>query len=579
MADTAVQSPRDNKAEAKRLMARFNKLKSDRDSFFMPSWRSAAEWLCPRKSSILGEDKTPGEAGWVDHLFDMTAMKASERLAAWLMTNTSPKNARWFGVTSSATTRRRVGKATGAVDQWWQHVTEVMQEMLGASNFYEEKHEAVIDRNNFGTCAFGTFKGKRASINCRAIEVGTYVIAADEEGYIDTVIREFKLSARQAVQQFGVEALGPKVMEAYNSQTAGAQDKEFCFYHGVYPNTDRNPDYDDSLNKPVKSCYVCKEDENVVQEGGYDEMPYAVSRFLKWTGDTWGWAPAFTALPTVRETNFFKMQMNALAELAAFPPMAEPDNMAGQLDMRAGGRNVYDSTQPDAFPKPLYQVKGDQLTPGMMLIEQNRVFINEAFFGDVIAMFSNLEREVTAFEAAQLAGEKLDVFGPYYHRLITELDQPTLERVFSIGLAEGLFDDPPQELLVDNGDGTATIDLPEVVYLSRLALAMQAHEIQSMDQFIARGQQLAAVDPSLGAEWFKAVDLVRASRRTLRNLGVPIAIQRTDEELQQMAEAEAAAAEAAQAVEAAPKLAGAAKDIDQMSPEGKSRMAAMAGAN
>lgn len=580
MADTITAEGKGNAALAKRIMARFGKLKSDRDSFYMPSWQSAAEWICPRKASILGHsEKTPGDSGWVDHLFDMTAMKASERLAAWLMTNTSPANARWFAFSSSPQTRRRVGQPGGQVDQWWQHVTEVTLEQLQASNFYTEKHEAVLDRNNFGTCSVGGFKGKRAAVNFRALEVGTYVIAADDEGYIDTVIREFKLSARQAAQQFGIESLGPKVTAAFKSDQPVEADKEFCFYHGVYPNTERDPNYDDALNKPWKSCYVCKEDEIVVQEGGYDEMPYAVSRFLKWTGDTWGWAPAFTALPTVRETNFFKMQMNALAELAAFPPMAEPDNMAGQLDMRAGGRNVYDSSMPDAFPKPLYQVKGDQLSPGMLLLEQNREFINEAFFGDVIAMFSNLERDITAFEASQLAGEKLDVFSPYYFRLINELDTPLLERTFSILLEGGFYDEPPAELLVDNGDGTATIDLPEVVYLSRLALAVQAHEVASLDAFIARGVQLAAIDPAIGAEWFKSIDLVRASRRTARNLGLPVSIQRTDEELAALEEAEAQAAEAAAAAEAAPKLASAAKDIDAMSPQGKNRIAEMAGAN
>lgn len=570
--DAVAAKPVGKRDLAKRIIARYGKLKSNRDSFFMPAWQSSAEWICPRKSSILGHsEKSPGDAGWVDQLFDCTAMKASERLAAWLMTNTSPANARWFAFSMGPNTRRRLGSNSGPAAQWYQHVTEVTLEQLQGSNFYTEKHEGLNDRNNFGTCSVGAFKGKRAALNFRGLDVGTYVIGADEEGFIDTVIREFKLTARQAAQMFGKESLGPKVTEALNSETK--QDEEFTFYHSVSPNTERDPGYDDAINKPVKSCYVCKDDEIVVQESGYDDMPYAVSRFLKWTGDTWGWAPAFTALPTVRETNFFKMQMNALAELAAFPPMGEPDNMAGQLDLRAGGRNVYDSTMPDALPKPLYQVKGDQLSPGMLLLEQNREFINQAFFGDVIAMFSNLERDITAFEASQLMGEKLDVFAPYYFRLINELDTPLLNRCFSLLLEQGMYDEPPAELLVHNGDGTATIDLPEVVYLSRLALAVQAHEIQSLDAFIARGQQLATIDPSLGVEWFKAIDLVKASRRTSKNLGMPVDIQRTDEELEEMAAAEAEAAAAAQAAEQAPAMASAAKDIDGMSPNTKNRLA------
>lgn len=562
-------------ALAKRIIGRFDKLKSDRDSFYLPSWRSAAEWLCPRKSSILGSEKTPGEAGWVDNLFDMTGAKASERLAAWLMTNTSPANARWFAFTSGPKTRRRLGRnATARVAQWWQHVTEVTLEQIATSNFYTEKHEALLDRNNFGTCALGCFEGKRRSaLSFRGIQVGTFVLGADDEGYVDTVMREFKLSSRQAAQMFGVESLGPKVRAAYNATQPGAKDQEFTFLHAVYPNSDRNPALEDAGNKAWKSCYVCKEDERVMQEGGYDEMPYAVSRFLKWTGEVWGWAPAFTALPTVRETNFFKMQMNALVEMAAFPPMAEPDTMVGTLDLRAGARNTYDTSMPEALPKPLYQPDASQMQPGVELLAENRQFIDQCFYGDVIAMFSNLEREVTAFEAAQLMSEKLDVFSPYYFRLINELDTPTLERVFSILLAGGFYDDPPPELLVDNGDGTATLDTPEVVYLSRLALAIQAHEVGSFDALVQRATMLAQIDPAIAAEFMKPLDLQRASRGMQRNLGLPVAWQRTDEEMAELAAAEAEQVQMAQAAETAPALAKAAKDVDSMSPRGKAQAA------
>lgn len=578
MADQITVSKPGNEALAKQVMSRFDTLKSERDSFYMPAWQAAAQWLAPRKSSILNySEKSAGDAGWVDSLYDQTGMKASERLAAWLMTNTSPANARWIAFTSGPRSRRRLGNSRGPVDQWWQHVTEVTLEQLQSSNFYTEKHEALLDRNIFGTCSVGALKGRRSAVNFRAIEVGTYVIGVDEEGYVDTVIREFKLNARQAAKQFGVEALGPIVKQAFGDPQSAT--KTFTFYHSVAPNTERDPQYDDNLNKKFRSCYVCKEDQCVVQEGGYDEMPYAVSRFLKWTGDCWGWAPAFTALPTVRKVNFDKMQESALLELAAFPPMAEPDSLAGQLDMRAGGRNVVEGPNiAESMPRPLYQADVRAIQAIQLSIQEDRDFIDKAFFGDVIAMFSNLEREVTAFEASQLMGEKLDVFSPYYFRLINELDTPLLERTFSILLEGGFYDEPPAELLQDNGDGTATIDLPEVVYLSRLALAVQAHEIASFDALIQRAQLLASIDPSIAAQFLKPMDLERASRGMQKNLGLPTSWQRTPEELAEINEAEAAAAEAAQAAEVVPPMAKAAKDMDSMSQQGKQGMAKALGA-
>lgn len=575
MPDTITSQGVGNKKLAAHILKRFERMKSERDSFYLPAWRSAAEWICPRKSNLLGIEKTPGDSGWVDNIFDITAMKANERLAAWLMTNTSPGNARWFSFATSPATRRRIGNAV-QVDQWWQQVSAITLEILQGSNFYTQKHEAVLDRNIFGTCAMATFKGRNRPLFFRAANISTYVLAVDEEGSVDTFIRQFPLTAKQAAQQFGLESLGPIVRKAFEDAEGASSEKEFTFLHAVLPNIERAPEYANARHKPWKSCYVCKEDQCVVQEGGYDEMPWAVSRFLTWTGDTWGCAPAFTALPVVRETNFFKMQINALAELAAFPPMAEPDNMSGVLDLRAGARNVYDHNEPEALPKPLYEPKPMQLQAAQFILESNRKDINECFFGDVIAMFSSLEREVTAFEAAQLMSEKLDAFSLYYFRLINELDTPSLLRAFSVLLQNGVYPEPPPQLLTDNGDGSATLDNPEVIYLSRLALAIQAHEIASFDALLQRAQTLAAIDPALAAQFIKPVDLERAARGVARNLGIPVSWQRTPDEVAQINQAESDAAEQAAMANQAPQLARAAKDIDSVSPSGKNQLASLA---
>lgn len=576
MATKSVEKPTGQKDKAQSILGRYDRLKKTRDSFYAPLWEAAAEWFAPRKSELwgAGRTKTPGESGWVDSLHDITGMLANERFAAWLMTNTSPANSRWFAFASPPHVRARLGNRAPMVDRWWQHVTAVTLEQLHASKFYTAKHEAVLDRNTFGTCSLGVFRGRAQALNFRTIECATFVFALDDEGNPDTVIREFKLSARQAAQQFGKESLGEKVRGACDNPKK--QDDEFTFLHAVFPNSDRNPQYQDIGNKPFKSCYVSREDEVVVQESGFDELPYAISRFLSWSGDSWGWAPAMLALPQVRETNFLKMQMNALGELAAFPPLAIPSSLQGQIDARAGGVNYYDENNPQALPRALYETVG-RFDIGKDLIESGREFINKAFYSDVVSMFASLEREITAFEASQLAAEKLDVFSPYYHRLITELDTPVLQRVFSILLAEGFYEAPPPELVEVSEDGlSATVPTPEVTYLSRLALAIQAHEIQSFDALMARAAQLATIDPALAAQFVSNYDLDRAARGLGRNLGVPVDWQKDPDVLAEERAAQAEAQQAALAAEAAPKLAQAAKTVDETSPAMKNRLAALA---
>ena len=59
------------------------------------------------------------------------------------------------------------------------------------------------------------------------------------------------------------------------------------------------------------------------------------------------------------------------------------------IDSRAGGRTVFDENlQPHAMPKE-WQTQG-RFDIGKDLIAENREFINECFYGEVVAMFANL---------------------------------------------------------------------------------------------------------------------------------------------------------------------------------------------
>ena len=62
---------------------------------------------------------------------------------------------------------------------------------LARSNFYTEAHELYMDRGCFGTGVLHCETGKRSFLNFRKFDVGTFSIAEDDEGYVDTLSREF----------------------------------------------------------------------------------------------------------------------------------------------------------------------------------------------------------------------------------------------------------------------------------------------------------------------------------------------------------------------------------------------------
>lgn len=553
------------------IVARYDRLKSRWDSTYGHICQRVAEFVQPQKSGSVGQvTKTVGETGWVDNLFDMTAPEANQTLAAGLVTNTTPATQKWSALAYPQRLRKAAGNL-GAIDRWHQHATEVMMREIASSNFYSRIHECHLERNSFAKCALMTEEGRQAALNFRSFTVGSYVIDEDTEGYVDTFMRCFKLTARNAVAMFGEDKLSDELKACLKNNK---QDDEFEFIHSIYPNreyasaTPPEQRSAEAKDKRIKSCYVEKKVQVIVQESGYDEMPVAVSRFVDWPGSIDGWCPAFQMLPVIRSLNFLEMCQDGLAEKLANPPMIIPDTLAGQLDMRSGGLNVVpaDDIGAGKIPQTLHDLS--EYKAGAERSEVKKSEIRRGFYNDLFNLFSTLERDITAFEASQIAGEKLDLLAPMWQRLTTELLTPTLQRTFAILYRAGYFDPPPEEMLDEQG----RLAVPEVAYLSRIALAMQYHEIQSLDQLFARGEQLAAVDPKLAIEFLRPYKLDDVSRAYGKNLGVPVALQKTEKEVKAERDAEAQQQQALTAAEVAPQMAKAAKDASEV-PGMRNRMA------
>jgi len=88
---------------------------------------------------------------------------------------------------------------------WYSESTEIIQQVLATSNFYTEVHEMFLDRGGFGTSAMHIEVGKKSLFNFTNIGIGTYAIAENDEGYVDTVLREMPMTVKQAVQKFGID--------------------------------------------------------------------------------------------------------------------------------------------------------------------------------------------------------------------------------------------------------------------------------------------------------------------------------------------------------------------------------------
>ena len=313
---------------------------------------------------------------------------------------------------------------------------------------------------------------------------------------------------------------------------------------------------------PIASVYVELDKKLVVRNSGFTEQPFFATRYLRWYNEhAYGWGPGWMALPEARQLNFLQKQLDALAELAAFPRFLVPDTHEGQVDFRAAGVTYFDAANPNATPRE-WATTG-RYDYGKDRAEQKQKAINDAFHVDLFKLFANLERpQMTAREVTERASEKLIQFSPTFSRMTTELYTPLLTRVWGILIRAGAFPPPPQELIMQT-EGGASIPPPQVTYSSKIALAIKGLENGSLMNVFEMWMPVIPNKP----EVMDNVNWDATFRDSVRNAGLPARWLLEFEEVgkirQQRAQQQAEMqqkAEQMQAAEAAAKVGGIKQD-------------------
>jgi hypothetical protein len=467
-------------------------------------WEDIAKYVMPRKATMFTQTTSPTTDDEAQ-LFDATAVRANMILANGQLSWMTPLESRWFSLEPP-----KAMESEDEIEQWFKRCTEVMQAELSRSNFYTEIHELYLDRGAFGTAAILVEQGKNNSLNFTKLDLGSFAISEDDEGYVDTLSREYEMTARQAALKFGIENITDamrKELEKPNSN------RKFACVHLIAPRGPGEIEMGkrDAENKPYASIYVDKASKHVFLASGFDEQPFFVTRYLKWkNSECYGYSPSWTALPECKQLNFLEKQLDSLAEIHAFPRILIPAGFDGDIDLRAGGVTYFDPNNPQATPKEWGT--GGRYDIGIQRAEHKRKAIDQAFHVDLFQMFAQLQKQMTAREVAERASEKLIQFSPTFARLTTELFNPLLRRVFAILARAGKFPPPPQALQM-----IGVIPEPDVAYNSRIALAIKSLENAAFIRTTEMLLPYAQIKP----EMLDNYDFDEITRDMARNDGLP----------------------------------------------------------
>lgn len=541
--------------QTKRWLKCYQRLKDQRVSTQDQIWQDIANYVSPRKAGITTKRYMP-DANVEAQIYDATATDSVQRAVAAYTSWTTPASQPWIALKPNLKLRN-----DDPVKGWLAECSQILnQEVNSRSNFQLERLESVADLWNFGTTAIFSEMGEGNRLRFEKIKIGTYVFELDPFGKCYRFIREFDLSAEQARQKFGDENL-PKCITDCLTDT-GDKAKMFTFIHIVEP---REPSkvgaygYNVKTRKKYLSAYVETQSTKMVQDGGYDGFPFTVGRYLSYDsliGNAgWGYGPGFAILPEARQLNFIQQMMDVFAEKQVFPPIMVPDTFEGSLKTAARALNYYPSGM---GPESIYPVPvTGEWSVALERVKMRQDMIKRLCSLDMFQMFSQIDREMTAYEVAQRAGEKLDTVGPIYHRDVRETIEPHLRRAFELCAENGLLPPPPQEAYEMVGRGFVQVADPEIALTSRLAMAIDAWNARGSDEVMQTAVALAAVDRGI----MDNLDTGFYIREKSRLVGAPEGLLRKREEVEAIQQSRAQAQAAQQAAMMAKDAAGAVKDV------------------
>jgi hypothetical protein len=453
-----------------------SQLETERASF-ISHWRLLNDFILPRRGRFTPTDGNKGDRR-SSKIIDSAATFAARTLQSGMMS----------GITSPARPWKRLTTPDpdlaefASVKAWLHTVNQRMDTVFSRSNLYNVLPSVYGDMGVFGTAAFGVFEDDEDVIRCYPYAIGSYCLANDHKLRVRTFTREFRRTARQLAEQFGVDRLSTATKAKLKQGTGEAW---VDVVHVVQPNAEYNPSRLDSRFKKFYGCYYEKgaasgDPETLLEERGFDEFPILAPRWALSAEDVYATdSPGMTALGDIMQLQTMKKRGLQAIEKKVNPPMVgPPELMSVKASILPGDITYSQETQGTRGFRAAHEVNLD-LSHLNDETGEIRALIRRAFYEDLFLMLAYQDDQrgaqpPTAAEIAVRQQEKLLAIGPVLEQFNQDVLDPLVERTFSIMLRQGYIPEPPREL-----EGVPL----KVEYISIMAQAQKQVGLAGLERF------------------------------------------------------------------------------------------------
>lgn len=437
-------------------------------------WQDLGDYINIKRSFII--TKRREGSSQTQYLYDSTAPKANDDLAAFISGSLTNMAMQWFGLRADDD----VLNEDVDVRSWLDQCSALIYKYLRTSNFNTEIQEAYKDLGAFGTACLlleevvenGAFKG----FLFRAEAIGGYAISEDADGSVNTVFRRLILPGEACLERWGSE-LSDKLKEKITKNP----DEKVNIIHAVFPF--KSMEGLKKFDKPFVSVYFEEEEKKKLAVSGYYELPFFVPRWSKTSGEMYGRGPGHTALPDILSLNkAIESTLIAWAKVGNPPLLAQDDAVIGPINTIPDGitwtRNL-DGVR--------YLESKGRFDVNQQLVGDVRNSIKDIFFSNQFTLPD--KSIITATEVERRLELMQQVLGPVVGRLEYELLSPLISRAFQILLRNNLLP-PPPPALAERG-GTAL----SVSYEGPLARAQRNADIKATSDAVTFITALSEIYP------------------------------------------------------------------------------------
>lgn len=548
-----------------------SQLELDRASF-LSHWRELGDHILPRRPRFVVTDANRGERKNLK-IIDSTPTLSARILRAGLMSGVTSPARPWFkleieGVESSE---------QGPVRYWLDEVSELIRSAFNKSGLYRALPVVYGDLGAFGTSALFIEEDVESFMRFIPVPIGSYFLGSDSRGRVVVFIRDFRMTVRQVVGEYGrqengsiewknISHLVKSLWDAKNTE----QWIDIC--HVVRPNPDYDPDkfgskkfesvYYERGTSSTGSAHAMVGDTGLIlRTRGYDHFPVLCPRWEITGEDVYGTdCPGMTALGDIKQLQLQEKRIAQAIEKQINPPMVAPTSMRNQKASILPGDITYiDEMQNGGGFRTAHEVnlRIDTVEAKQMQIRER---INKCFYADLFLMISELDRrQITATEIAERKEEKLLALGPVLEQLNQDLLDPLIDLAFEFLNRQGYLPAPPPEI--------QGADI-KVEYISVMAQAQKLIGLQAIDRVIGMAGNLAQANP----EVLDKIDSDQIIDSVADLVAVPRGIVRSDAQVSEIRQARANAQAAQQQAAMAQQAAQTAQSLSQTQTEGKNAL-------